>query len=333
MALTTMIKGSTPKDKEFKNNLLSVKPEKQDYYTMSGKQPFSKEYRFLAPSIEMLRNHTGLVGTAFDYLARFRISQFLKTNEGIRQLVGFSANAYIVRQFPKYTFEPGMTWVNELEAFVKKPTAPIENVLEIAVHLAKLEHYARARTPLDDQFVHYLMMEPAPAEVLADLKQLMNVFEETFMVPDIITKKSKVVFNPNFGTASLLVRGADADIYIVGTLYDFKTSKQNGYIGNDNLQMVGYYLLNEFAKATHSDIYEYNYHQMDIKRVAFYKARFGEIEVCDIQTHVPYPALVKPKMKELADVFKDDEKNLYFEIHGDAEAVKKRMEELRNGEE
>lgn len=332
MALTTLIKGTTPKDKAFKDILLSVMPHKQDYYTLSGKQAFSAEYRFQAPPIEMIRSHTGLVGTAFDYLARFRISQFLKTDDGLRGLVGFSANAYIIRQFPKYNIEPSMTWVKELEAFIKKPSAPIENVLEIAVHLAKLEHYARARTPLNEEFVRYLLLEPAPAEVLADLKQLMTVFEENFMVPDIIKKKSKVVFNPNFGTASLLVRGADADIFIDGTLYDFKTSKQNGMTRNENLQMVGYYLLNEFAIATWSDMYGYRYSHMDIQRVAFYKARFGEVEVCNIRNHVPYPEMVKPKLAELAVAFKDDEKNLHFEIHGDANDVKKRMEELRNGE-
>ncbi|AWX21924.1 hypothetical protein CXF51_10210 [Bacillus subtilis subsp. subtilis] len=49
MSLTGKLRSKKQKDKEFKNILVSIEPLKDDYYTLSGKLPFSKEYSIYAP--------------------------------------------------------------------------------------------------------------------------------------------------------------------------------------------------------------------------------------------------------------------------------------------
>ncbi|CAM4202702.1 hypothetical protein ACM5ME_18955 [Bacillus subtilis] len=44
MSLISKLTSKKQKDKEFKNILASIEPLKEDYYTLSGNLPFSKEY-------------------------------------------------------------------------------------------------------------------------------------------------------------------------------------------------------------------------------------------------------------------------------------------------
>lgn len=121
--------------------------------------------------------------------------------------------------------------------------------------------------------------------LIDELNNIFIQFREHF-VKNIIKEDSIVVFNPSFGKASRLVGGADADIYIDDVLYDFKTTKNYGYSGKDISQIIGYFLLksidekyptakNEYFKEEPSLLH------YDINRLAFYKARFGEIEYLD----------------------------------------------------
>ena len=108
-----------------------------------------------------------------------------------------------------------------------------------------------------------------------------NAFKNTFIEKDLVHTTSLVIFNPMFGIGSLACGGADADIYIDGVLYDFKSTKTIGYNKLDVAQLSMYYYLNIIASyAEHCKIpatlKDYN-----ILKIAFYKARFGEIEYCD----------------------------------------------------
>ncbi|MDQ7860322.1 hypothetical protein RCO48_02400 [Peribacillus frigoritolerans] len=78
MSLTSKI----DKDKAFKEILLSVEPNKDDYYTLSKNEPFSEQYNLYAPNnLSNPQSDSKLVGTAFDYLARLRIGQFIKSKD------------------------------------------------------------------------------------------------------------------------------------------------------------------------------------------------------------------------------------------------------------
>ncbi|WP_152550508.1 hypothetical protein [Bacillus safensis] len=73
-------------------------------------------------------------------------------------------------------------------------------------------------------------------------------FEEKFTDRGFVKTDSKVVINPHFGIASLLVDGADADILVGDVLYDFKVVKDVGYKSMHVLQLTGYFLLNRLLK-------------------------------------------------------------------------------------
>lgn len=85
--------------------------------------------------------------------------------------------------------------------------------------------------------------------------------------------------NPYFGIGSRIVGGADADIYIDGTLYDFKVIKKNGWSSAYATQIIGYYLLDLIAKKCEdwkSNLYNYK-----IDRVALYNVRYEKISYYD----------------------------------------------------
>lgn len=334
MTLTSKLTGTAKSDKEFKSLLVSVKPNKEDYYTLSGSIPFSDEYSILAPTCSSVITDSSLVGVAFDYLARFRIAQFLKRDDVVMGMVALSGFEKL-KGTPEYVqkdlrTEPYASWLTEIRTFTKDASISIFSLIEIAVHLAKLEQIVRYSVKKADINVEYLLYEPAPMEVKRDLENLMTIFEEKFMIPEIINKKSKVVFNPNFGVSSALVSGADADIFIDGTLYDFKSSQDQKLKTNDNLQMIGYYLLNELAIATMSEDYGFYYIYMGIKRLAFYKGRFGEVEYYDVEKHLPYTD-VRPKLQELAEYFKNNQGKLHNAIYADIKSIKEILEEIRTG--
>lgn len=337
MTLTSKIAAKTKRDKEFKDILLSVEPEKTDYYTHSGKTPFSEEYITIVPNeLADSQRSSSLLGTAFDYLARFRIAQFLKRKDVVNGMVaanGFKKiRNYRLRESGEFLEdEYYISLGKKILEFISDSTKPISSIFEEAVRLAKFDQINRMRVREGDLNLDYLLIDSASQDVIRELDKLMLVFEEKFMISEIITQKSKVIFNPNFGLASLLVSGADADIFIDGTLYDFKTSKDKSLKKNDNLQLIGYYLLNELAIATGSDFLDFPYTQMNIKKLAIYKARFGEVEYFDVTKHLPFE-IVKQKLKEIAEHFKESQGRIHLEFFSDIEGAKKALEEIRNWE-
>lgn len=118
-------------------------------------------------------------------------------------------------------------------------------------------------------------------EIFDDLVILSDVFQNKVIDSGLVTENSIVVYNPSFGRASKLCGGADADIYIDGTLYDFKCTKKVGYVWNEVAQILGYYLLDNISKKNNDPDNKLGKYKID--RIAFYRARFGEIEYYDIR--------------------------------------------------
>ncbi|WP_131486110.1 hypothetical protein [Exiguobacterium sp. SL-9] len=331
MSLSSKLLGKTQQDKAFMNVLLSVAPNKSEYYTQSGKKAFSNEYMLKVPnSLSVTRNAT-LLGTAFDYLARFRIAKFIKSKYVTSGLVSHKG-MYKLEDVPtinEYHFNKYLSWVEQVEKVVMG-RAQLAELYEVAVRLAMLEQIVRARINPSTVDLDYLFNDPVPGDVIRELEMMIHLFEENFMIPEVIKKNSSVSFNPHFGVSSLLVEGADADIYINGTLYDFKTTKDHSLKRKDNLQMIAYYLLDELSYYAGSEEFEFgDYHSID--RVAFYKARYGEIEYYDVQKHFT-PEVLKETLIELTKTFEGNEGNLkrYVGI-GDVAEVLNRLTQVRNG--
>lgn len=327
MSLTSKLDAKNKKDKEFKDILLHVEPKKEAYYTLSGKLPFSEEYNMHVPYNLSKIHNSSLVGTAFDYLARFRIAQFLKDETAIRDLVAYKGfeklNKYI--DIPYEILE---SWIEKVLVFINDGSLLISDLYEISVKLAKLDQVFRARINKENIERNYFIIENSPDEVINELDNLLKLFEEKFMIPEIINEKSNVIFNPSFGVSSLLVSGADADIYIDGVLYDFKTTKDKSLKQKDNLQMIGYYLLNDLAKATISNDLGFKYTDMEIKKLSYYKARFGEIEFYDVEKHLSYED-VKSTLKQLAGYFTKNPGRLNFApMFADVETAKEILKEI-----
>ena len=170
-----------------------------------------------------------------------------------------------------------LIWASE---FVKHSYINFEELLPYALYLAKLEIIYRSG--MRPQDIKGSLLGKEENEILEDLKQLCVVFIEHFMITKVIKSESNVVFNPHFGIASMICGGADADIFIDGTLYDFKTSKKPGYSWIEIAQIFGYYFLNKIAANLKDDKAELNGYT--INKLAIYKARYGEIEFIDIST-------------------------------------------------
>ncbi|MDU3526736.1 hypothetical protein [Clostridium sp.] len=402
MSLTGLL-NSNKEVKEFFNN---IKPSKEEFYTLSGKKPFSKEYEEKFPyNLERPYDST-LIGTAFDYLARFEIARNIKFNKeksyemlydgiprsGLRKVdfnifyesimlrledefynaiditkqyinlqidsfeVLLEKSLYLARL--EHCYRVGAIGTYKLLEsngllpncifFRNEELIKVEDLIKIEGSccylsvilksikdnvIVKIEEYDKDKNRIDDfelkeiskEFklntntsfiklniivngdkanlediimvsVYHISEEKINnfinwfikfnQNIIDELKNIFVQFREIF-IKNIIEEDSIVVFNPSFGKASELVNGADADIYIDGVLYDFKTTKKYGYVGKDISQIIGYFLLknvdekyiiiNDENRKKISPLLHY-----DINKLAFYKARFGEIEFLDI---------------------------------------------------
>lgn len=264
-------------------------------------------------------------------MARFRIAKLIKSKYVTSGLVSYQG-MYKLKNVPninEYYFNKYLPWVEKVEKVVMG-RAQLAELYEVAVRLAMLEQIARARIDPSTVDLDYVFNNPVRADVIRELEMMIHLFEENFIIPEIIKKNSSVSFNPHFGVSSLLVGGADADVYINGTLYDFKTTKDNSLKKKDNLQMIGYYLLDELSYYAGSEEFDFgDYHSID--RVAFYKARYGEIEYCDVQKHFTAETL-KKKLVDLTKTFEGNEGYLkrYLGTR-DVNGVLNRLTQLRHG--
>ncbi|WP_163527866.1 hypothetical protein [Halobacillus ihumii] len=286
MSLTKMLKGKSEIEIELQTILRNIIPTKKEFSTFSGNEAFSSKKGIDVPYILNYSYQSSVVGTAFDYMARFIVSQNNDSNKedvsvGLTARHGLEIlQRYCATKTSKSLeakFNKGLVLINK---FVKRRKASFEKLLPYATYMARLEHIFRSGMPPKD--IEGSLLSEEENEIIVDLKRLCEVFIERFMIPQIITPESSVVFNPHFGIASQSCGGADADIYIDGTLYDFKTSKLTGYKWQEISQIFGYYFLNCIAadlKDTSAKLDGY-----EIKRLAFYKARYGEIEYIDISS-------------------------------------------------
>ena len=134
----------------------------------------------------------------------------------------------------------------------------------------------------------------------------MNVFDDSFL-NKVVATNSNVIFNPSFGICSTAVRGADADIFIDGVLYDFKTTKYYSYNSKDIQQIISYYLfsrINTKMYDSKSSFVSYDYDCTNIDRVSIYLARYGEINYLDID--LINPVLIEKSIEEILELLKDD---------------------------
>lgn len=322
MSLKSILTGSSEGDKVIQDVIRENLPKKDDFSTAYGQAPFSK-YEVLAPYELSNPADAGIVGTAFDYLARVMIAQPLKKDKedsllGLKALMGIERIAKkinekelkvlrdkyidvlvefidyvysnyallpddIIEKCRQEEFQAWSKYVHKASFSSYEPNNDINKLISGAYYFAKLEQVYRTGGMLPENGISSLVNEPSK-ELILDLSNLCRVFKERFVEGGLVRPDSVVIFNPSFGVASYACGGADADVYVDGVLYDFKTSKKNGYSWQETAQLVMYYYLNEIASSVEEpDMPEAPAQLAEYKifKLAFYKARFGEIEYLD----------------------------------------------------
>ena len=176
------------------------------------------------------------VGTAFDYMLRFymtTINTKVVSKPWIAEIaVKLTKNdRTLFRETSKI-----LSRCKEEYARYQKTKKIDKGILEASLLLAQLDPIYRTG-----------YVDPNLGKVdgqdVADLSSLMKIVN-----PETFKAKKICLLNPDFGAASHLVRGADADLVIDNTLIDIKTTK---YLRMDNKlinQLMGYYILYKIGK-------------------------------------------------------------------------------------
>ncbi len=277
-----MLQGNTDLEKEFQAILKEIIPSKKEFFTPSGKTAFSKEYNLIVPYNLIVTYDSSVVGTAFDYIARFMIAKKLNKINEVKERMNAQKGLEIVDRFTDKSISNSVRKkynknMKKVDSFLSSKNKSPKSIIHSSTFLARLEHINRSGMLPSD--IETSLLSDEKYEIIYELSNMVELFEEKIL-HRLVKTNSEVVFNPHFGIASAMCGGADADIYIDGILYDFKSSKEFGYRWQDIAQLIGYYLLDQISKK-HADENNMLYkHKIDA--VAFYKARYGEIEYYNV---------------------------------------------------
>ncbi len=290
MSLTSMLNSDTVFREIIKEHL----PGKESFISSKYGKPFTAKYTVLVPNTFTNSHYSALSGTAFDYAARIIVANKAaprnreKLLEEIKKvLIHTCAERGLATAKCKCCDDTISEALNDryLEAIKNitgyfSGTNKLKDIIPNCCFFARLDSIVRSGgKPPKDGYAD--LLSPIPKELLTDVERLCNVFQTAFIISENIHEGSSVTYNPSFGTMSAVCHGADGDIYIDGTLYDFKTTKSPGYSWIDAAQIYAYYLLNCLRKISGEQAEK----TIDgsIERIALYKARFGIVESFDVR--------------------------------------------------
>jgi hypothetical protein len=247
------------------------------------REEFEKPRMKAAPDLVVppTTNRPSHVGTAFDYLLRFYARRFNPEVAQGRQWVAESA-LQLLSGAQKENAEEVVERAKDARDEYVATGDLTRNVLEAALHLARLDLVVRTRSSggLDINAV-----DPIAEEDLDDLRRLHAAVPERHFRADTLC-----FLNPTFGKASALVGGADADLLVDDTLIEIKTVKEASFDREMFNQLLGYYTLHIIGGIGEVDP------KPTIRRVAVYFSRHAYLhtvhldEVVDRST---YPDFVE----------------------------------------
>lgn len=295
MALTTILK----ENREFKELINSSMPSKKSFTTNTGRPPFSSKNPIIVPYSLDNSYQASLVGTASDYMFRFIIAKTVSSNKEdvIKDLVAEKGLQLLTtRLYKKFNLGKDDETNDKIKSGLEKRKAYFDKckdtikryingdeqlfyfLITTSVWFAQLDAVFRNKS--DDSIKIAFMKEKEPL-VEKEVMLLCEVFIETFINSNIVTSDSDVVFNPTFGEWSKKVGGADADIFIDGTLYDFKCTKNVSLQWDYCAQIFSYYILGLLDKQNGCIG---SLAEREIKNISLYYSRFGLINTCYLAT-------------------------------------------------
>lgn len=281
MSLLSMIRGKT----KLHSVLKEISPSKNSFVSNLQYPAFSNKVEIVVPYKLEKNNDAPLVGTASDYMFRFITAKTVEHNkdDAISQLsaengltfVSFMADKEFTRKIQKIFNED----IKTVRSFVYGEEHDLEEIVPVSLRFAYLEQCSRSNQMpknIDD------IINRNDPILLNDILELSKQFKKDFIDSKIISVDSNVVYNPRFGKWSIKCGGADADIYIDGTLYDFKCSKN---VYNDWTvigQLYGYYCLFRLCKMDHEE-QNIPWINKPLSAIAIYNPRYGMINKCVIE--------------------------------------------------
>lgn len=136
--------------------------------------------------------------------------------------------------------------------------------MEDCMKLAGLDVYYRAG---------YIPEHGLTGAAREDVTDLFNLANETKNYTSFFTVREKLICNPEFGMATILLEGADADLIIDGTLIEIKTESSFGYKASHIRQLIAYYMLSRLTPSFGSEI----------TRLAVFNPRYCRFIYLDIE--------------------------------------------------
>jgi hypothetical protein len=253
-------------------------PDVKQYLRLNVTKPwFQVRAEIKAPP---LTTSYGWTGTAFDYLLRFYVEKLnpfaVKSpwvaEEGLAILEKFPPERASLKRARRIVETAKKCYLSYLSSTREKK--PTEELIRASLGLAQLDLVYR---------IALLDLRPIPRTVVEDLSNLLALVH-----PEDFKAKRTCVLNPTFGLASELVGGADADLFLDGTLIDFKTTKHLE-MGRDIFnQLLGYYCLSCLGGVEGC--------RRKVTAIAVYYARYGilhRIPISSLVDHRRFPALLK----------------------------------------
>lgn len=236
------------------------------------KAAFPKPEGRLAEVSEAAIPSTGrpqLMGTAFDYLARFAIERAhpeVPVNQ--REWVAERAVARMkAHGLPADQVDDAARHVRHMRS-IQMDYAMMGNLSDEliggCIDMAKLDTFFRSGYPSAP-------LGNNPPEAIEEMRALLERADEFVHHPC-----QEIHLNPTFGSWSSHIGGADADVIYDRELTDIKTVKERKVRLDDHFQLMGYALLSDLAIEDGEAV-------TAIDSVALYYSRFGAWWTVDIQ--------------------------------------------------
>ncbi len=240
-------------------------PDVKERFREEFKKPALR--RQTQPLVSSQTKNYRLVGVAFDYFLRFQIKNLNPQAVSKRWRANYGLECIRQRGFQRQYEQGYLALIQAGENYTQFIKTQIVNdeLIKSVLMLAKLEAvYRGANIPEDFQYIDEKDVE--------DLKGLLAIVNNTDF-----TTSGVVVLNPDFGSASQLVRGADADVVIDDCLIDIKTTKDLVLNRDDFDQVIGYYLLSKLGGIGGAPSNHY------IKRLGIYFSRYAHLYIMNIE--------------------------------------------------
>ncbi|MBD2527372.1 hypothetical protein [Nostoc sp. FACHB-133] len=216
-----------------------------------------------------------LVGTALDYLLRFYI-KYQNPHAEESGWIAESALYHFNRRGQTDLFNQAKNVIdqarNNYQEFLTNGQFT-NKLLQSALLLGRLDALMRAG------YIHDAWSTINEQDI-QDLRNLVPLIK-----PGLFKSSGKIILNPSWEEAALLVRGADGDLIIDDLLVDFKTVKELKLELRDFFQLMGYYTLTAIDQKQGEDTVE-------LKRLGIYFSRFGvlyEFNVEDVVNFETFP--------------------------------------------